>query len=182
MAILKKGLVQVYTGPGKGKTTAALGAAWRMLGAGGKVYVCQFLKPQEQTTGEALFAEGLSERLRWERLEQKWDMFSSEADPEQVKQMQTAIAQKLGQINETARKGEYDLMILDEINVCLAKKLARWEDMKAVIEGRAEHVELILTGRGAPEELIKRADLVTKMQEIKHPYQQDTQARRGIEY
>ena len=180
--ILRCGLVQVYSGGGKGKTTAALGLAWRMLGVGGKVYVCQFLKPAERYTGEAKMAVELGEKLRWDRLEVKWDLLSSENDPAQVRQMTGAINEKLNQIKQWAIAGEYDLMILDEINVCLAKKLARWEEVQAVIEDRADHVELVLTGRGAPQKLIERADLVTDMQEVKHPFTKGVAARRGIEY
>jgi len=180
--ILKRGLVQVYSGAGKGKTTAALGLAWRMLGTGGKVYVCQFLKPAERYTGEAKLAEGLGERLRWERLEVKWDMLSSEHDPEQMRRMTTAVNEKLKQIKELAVGGEYDLIILDEIIVCLKLGMDCREELDAVLDERAEHVEVVLTGRGADEALIERADLATEMQEVKHPFAQGVAARRGIEY
>ena len=182
MSILKKGLVQVYTGEGKGKSTAAFGLAARMLGAGGRVYICQFLKPAELRTGEAVWAERFSDRLIFERLKQSWNLASSSSDPDQVEQMSLAIEKKLTHIKQLAAEGEYDLIILDEIVFCLSKHLATWESIASVIDGRAEHVELVLTGRGADERLCEYADLVTVMQNRKHPYQKDVGARKGIEY
>jgi len=180
--IVKRGLVQVYSGAGKGKTTAALGLAWRMLGTGGKVYMCQFLKPADQYTGEAKMAEGLGERLCWERVDVKWDMLSSEFDPEQMRRMTGAVNEKLKQIKERAAAGEYDLMILDEIIVCLKLGIDCREGVYAILDARADHVEMVLTGRGADEALIERADLVTEMQEVKHPFGKGMGARRGIEF
>ena len=182
MAVLKKGLVQVYTGPGKGKTTAALGLAWRMLGWGGRVYICQFLKPADNDTGEALWAERFTEQLTLDRLENNWNISTSAQDPKQVQQMCQAITEKLAQIKAWSRQGEYDLMILDEIVYCLNKKLAQPEDIWEIIDQRYDHVELVLTGRGAAPDLTARADLVTDMQQIKHPLQQGVIARRGIEF
>jgi cob(I)alamin adenosyltransferase len=182
MAILKKGLVQVYTGDGKGKTTAALGLAWRMLGAGGKVYICQFLKRGDIVTGESRFIEKLPEGIVLEQLEAKWDMQHSFDSAEQLARVKEAISQKLKYIQQIAQEGNYDLMILDEIVYCLSKKLARWEDVLAIIDGRDKGVELVLTGRGADERLQACADLVTEMREIKHPYQQGIACRCGIEF
>ena len=96
--------------------------------------------------------------------------------------MQSAISEKLEQITQIALEGKYDLMILDEMIFCLEKKLACWEDVKRILDERAEHVELLLTGRGADKDLLESADLVTRMEEGKHPYQQGIPARRGIEY
>ena len=181
LSILKKGLVQVYTGNGTGKTTAAFGLAWRMLGRGGKVYICQFLKPSGRVTGESIFARQFASQLTFEQVEQDWNLCNSERDPQQRESMQFAVAEKLEQITQIARTGNYDLMILDELVVCLEKNLARWEDVKRILAERAEHVELVLTGRGAGNKLIESADLVTRMEEVKHPYRQGISARRGIE-
>ena len=181
LSILQKGLVQVYTGNGKGKTTAAFGLAWRMLGRGGKVYICQFLKPSGRVTGESIFARQFQSQLTFEQVEQSWNLYNSELDPQQRESMQSAVAEKLEQITQIARTGNYDLMILDELVVCLEKNLARWEDVKRILAERAEHVELVLTGRGAGNKLIESADLVTRMEEVKHPYRQGISARRGIE-
>ncbi len=182
MAILKKGLVQVYTGKGKGKTTAAFGLALRMLGAAGRVYICQFLKPPDLVTGESQLAEDFAENLTLERVEQEWDMRTSLSDPQKVEQMRQAIAEKLSQIKHLVREGKYDLVILDEIVFCLSENLADWEDVTTIISNRAQHVELVLTGRGADQKLIELADLVTEMQPVKHPWHQGVGARKGIEY
>jgi len=182
VAILEKGLIHVYTGPGKGKTTAALGLAWRMLGRAGAVYICQFLKPADQITGETLWARKFSEKLTLERLETDWNMRTSEKDPRQFEKMRHAIAEKLTRIRKIVQEGKFDLVILDEIVLCLKKDLARPEDVYDIIQHRADHVELVLTGRGADAALIEKADLVTYMQEIKHPYRQGAPARGGIEY
>ncbi len=181
LSILKKGLVQVYTGNGKGKTTAAFGLAWRMLGRGGKVYICQFLKPSGRVTGESILARQLADRLTFEQVEQDWNLYDSERDPQQKERMQIAIADKLAQITQIAHEGIYDLMILDELVICLEKQLASWEDVKRILAARAEHIELVLTGRGAGADLMEAADLVTRMEEVKHPYRQGISARQGIE-
>ena len=182
MPILNKGLVQLYTGRGKGKTTAAFGLAWRMLGAGGRVYICQFLKPADRSTGEAELARQFSDRLTLERLDQPWDMIASWDDPAQLDNMKQALAQKLRHIDRIARRGDYDLMILDEIVFCLAKNLIAWPDLLALIDNRAPTVELLLTGRDADRRLIDKADLVTDMTPLKHPWQSGVPARRGIEF
>ena len=182
MAILKTGLVQVYTGDGKGKTTAALGLAWRMIGAGGKVYICQFLKRGDIVTGESRFIGQLSGRIVLEQLEAEWDMRNSFDSAEQVAFVQKAISQKLKYIQQISQQGNYDMIILDEIVFCLSKKLARWDDVLAIIQGRDKGVELVLTGRGADERLLACADLVTEMREIKHPYQHGVAGRCGIEF
>ena len=182
LPILQKGLVQVYTGNGNGKTTSAFGLAWRMLGRGGKVYICQFLKPSGRVTGESIFARQFESQLTFEQVEQDWNVYNSERDPQQRERMLSAVAETLEQITQIARAGTYDLMILDELVVCLEKNLARWEDVKRILDERAEHVELILTGRGAGDDLMASADLVTRMEEVKHPYQKKIPARQGIEY
>jgi cob(I)alamin adenosyltransferase len=182
MAILKKGLVQIYTGEGKGKTTAALGLAWRMLGTGGRVYICQFLKPADRKTGEAALAQQLAGNLTFERLDQKWDMKTFLSDADQVRTMQQAIARKLMQIKTLVQQGSFDLVILDELIFCLKANLAGWDEVRSIIHSRAESVELVLTGSGADSNLIQLADLVTEMKEIKHPFRLGQSARPGIEY
>jgi len=184
MPVLKKGMVEIYTGAGKGKTTAALGLAWRMLGAGGRVYICQFLKPRDLSTGEANWAKKLQKKLPlvFDGLKEEWDMTRARTNREQFHRMQAAIAEKLTQIKAIAYAGKYDLIILDEIVYCLYNKLAHRQDVLEIIRQRAKHVEIVLTGRGADKKLMEQADLVTQMREIKHPYQKGQKARRGIEY
>ncbi len=186
MAVLEKGLVQVYTGSGKGKTTAAFGLIWRMLGWGGRVYLCQFLKPSDQNTGESAFARLISDsvdgKFRYDRLDNKWNMWSSAGNDLQVTQMKMAISDKLAQIREIAAGGKYDLIVLDEVNFCLDSGLADIDDIKAIILGRPDTCEIVLTGRNADTQIIEMADLVTEMKELKHPYSSGLEARKGIEY
>jgi len=180
--MLEKGLVQIYTGRGKGKTTAAMGLALRAAGHGNKVLIYQFLKPSSLDSGErsALKLAGLSIRL--ESLDVPWDMAKSFSDPAAVSQMQNAISQVLLQIAETAQKRFYDVIVLDEIVFCLSNGLAALGDVKNIIDKKDSRVEIVMTGRDAPDELIRIADLVTEMKTVKHPFEKGITARKGIEY
>ncbi len=180
--MLEKGLVQIYTGDGKGKTTAAFGLALRAAGQGNKVLIYQFLKPPTLDLGERLALKSAVLKIRVETLDIPWDMSSSPDDREAVSQMRAAIAQALEKITQTAEKRSYDVLILDEIVFCLSKGLAKLEDIRTLIERRDPGVEIVLTGRGASEELIALADLVTEMRDLKHPLNDGHPARRGIEY
>jgi cob(I)alamin adenosyltransferase len=181
-AMLEKGLVQIYTGDGKGKTTAAFGLALRAIGQGNKVLIYQFLKPSSLDIGErfALQISGL--KIRVETMEAQWDMAKSPKDPKAVEKARAAIHEVLERLTETAEKRFYDVLILDEIIYCLSQGLAKLEDLKNLIEKRDGRVEIVLTGRGATQELIDLADLVTEMRTIKHPYDKGVSARRGIEF
>ena len=180
--MLKKGLVQIYTGDGKGKTTAAFGLALRAAGQGNKVLIYQFLKPASIDIGERFALQLGAVRIRVETLDMEWNMGKSFKNPEKLLQLQTAIAEVLEKIAETGKKRFYDLLILDEIVFCLSKGLAKLEDVRNIIDKRDPAVEIVLTGRGATEELIALADLVTEMKKIKHPFDKGISARRGIEY
>ncbi len=180
--MLEKGLVQIYTGDGKGKTTAALGLALRAAGQGNKVLVYQFLKPLSLDIGERFALQLAAIRIRLEALDVPWDMAKSFDDEKMVAQAKYAISDVLGRIAETAEKRFYDVLILDEIVFCLSKGLAKLEDIKKIIDRRDSRVEIILTGRGATQELIALADLVTEMKNIKHPFDKGVPARRGIEF
>jgi len=180
--MLEKGLVQIYTGDGKGKTTAAFGLALRAAGQGNKVLIYQFLKPPSLDIGERFALQLGAVRIGVEALDIEWDMAKSFEDPKQVAQAQAAISEVLERIAETGEKRFYDVLILDEIVFCLSKGLAKLEDIKKVIDRRDPAVEIILTGRGATEELIALADLVTEMKNIKHPFDKGLPARRGIEF
>ena len=180
--MLEKGLVQIYTGDGRGKTTAAFGLALRAAGQGNKVLIYQFLKPPALDLGERFALKLGAVRIRVEALDVPWDMSSSLDDEKAVSQMRAAIAQVLEKITETAEKRFYDVLILDEIVFCLSKGLAKLEDIRTLIDRRDPGVEIVLTGRGASEELIALADLVTEMRNIKHPLNDGLPARRGIEY
>jgi len=180
--MLEKGLVQIYTGDGKGKTTAAFGLALRAAGQGNKVLIFQFLKPPSLDIGERFALQLGAVRIRVEALEEAWDMARSLADAEKVARTKVAIEEALARLAETARKRFYDVLILDEIVFCLSKGLARLDDVRRLIEQRDPTVELVLTGRGAPTELIELADLVTEMKNVKHPFDSGVSARRGIDY
>ena len=190
-ALLERGLVQIYTGENKGKTTAALGQAWRILGWGGAVYICQFLKPDSIATGEAQLAEHLaaalddvkeSGRLVFERLGESWDMRSAADNVTQQHRMSQAIAAKLQTITDLASSGEFDLMILDELILCLSMGLVTHDMIFQLIDNKAHRMELVLTGRGADARIIERADLVSRVDKIRHPFERGIYARRGIEY
>jgi len=180
--MLKKGLVQVYTGDGKGKTTAAFGLALRAAGQGNKVLIYQFLKPPSLDIGERFALKLGRVRIRLEALDVPWDMAGSLDDKKAVEQMRAAIKDALTRLAETAAKRFYDVLILDEIVYCLSKGLARVEDVKSLIDKRDPCVEIVLTGRGATDELIALADLVTEMKNIKHPFDKGVVARQGIDF
>ncbi len=180
--MLEKGLVQIYTGDGKGKTTAAFGLGLRAAGQGNKVLIYQFLKPPSLDIGERFALQLGAVRVRVEALDTPWDMPKSLEDEKAVTKMQAAISEALERIAQTAEKRFYDVLILDEIVFCLSKGLAKLEDVKNIIDRRDPAVEIVLTGRGATEELIELADLVTEMKSIKHPFDKGLPARRGIEY
>ncbi len=179
--MLEKGLVQIYTGRGKGKTTAAFGLALRAAGQNNKVLVYQFLKPPSVDTGERFALKLGAVRIRVECLDVSWDE-NSLNDKEKVAEAKSAIADVLKRIAETAQKRFYDVIILDEIVFCLSKNLARLEDIRDIINSKDPKVELVMTGRGATDELLDMADLVTEMKNIKHPFDKGIQARRGIEF
>ena len=180
--MLEKGLVQIYTGDGKGKTTAAFGLALRAAGQGNKVLIYQFLKPASLNIGERFALQPDDVKIRIEALDIPWDMSKAFKDKKAVSQMQTAIKKVLEQIAQTTQKRLYDCVILDEIVFCLSKGLVKLQDIKNIIDKRDAAVEIVLTGRGATKELIELADLVTEMKNVKHPFDKGISARRGIEF
>lgn len=169
-----RGYVQVYTGDGKGKTTAAIGLAARALGAGLGVYIGQFIKAGRYSEIETL--ERLGGNLCCRQYGRGCFLMR---EPEQE---DILCAQRgLDEGAEAMRSGKYQLVIMDEINVACRLGLLEGADLIALIDRRPEGVELVLTGRGALPEVIERADLVTEMREIKHYYAMGVLARRGIE-
>ncbi len=180
--MLNKGLVQIYTGDGKGKTTAAFGLALRAAGQGNKVLIYQFLKPPSLDIGERFALQSGAVGIKVEALDVPWDMAGALDDEKAVAKMQAAISEALERIAQAAEKRFYDVLILDEIVFCLSKGLAKLEDIKNIINKRDPGVEIVMTGRGATEELIELADLVTEMKNIRHPFDKGLPARRGIEF
>lgn len=180
--MLKKGLVQIYTGSGKGKTTAALGLALRGAGWGKKVVIYQFLKPPALKLGERKSVAKTKLPIKIVPVDIKWDMRKSLSDKKSFENAKKKIGQICDEIAAEAKKRKYDIIILDEIVFCLSKKLANIKWIKNIIKSKAEPVEIVLTGRGANAELIKLADLVTEAKEIKHPFKKGVKARKGIEF
>ncbi|MHC4659510.1 MAG: cob(I)yrinic acid a,c-diamide adenosyltransferase [Planctomycetota bacterium] len=174
--------MQIYTGDGKGKTTAAFGLALRAAGQGNKVLIYQFLKPPSVDIGERFALQLGAARIRVESLDIPWDMSASFKDEQMVAKTKAAISEVLERIAQTAEKKFYDVLILDEIVFCLSKGLAKLEDIKNIIDRKDPAVEIVLTGRGATQDLIDLADLVTEMKKIKHPFDKGLSARRGIEF
>lgn len=180
--MLKKGLVQIYTGDGKGKTTAAIGLAVRAAGAGNKTLFYQFLKPPSLELGERKALAVLNDKITVKSLDVEWEMQKSFEDAETVAATREAISKTLKEIAITAKNKSYDCIILDEIVFCISKGLAPFDDIKKIITEKDDHVEIVMTGRGATDELVELADLVMEMKNIKHPFTKGTGARRGIEY
>ncbi len=172
----RKGLVQVLTGNGRGKTTAALGTVVRALGQGFRVHVVHFMKGTypygEQVTMARL------ENLTVSRFG-KLDF----VDPDNVQDDEREEAQRALEVGMKAMLGgEYDMLVLDEVNIASGWGLVPVEKVLDLIAKKPDDVELILTGRYADKRIIDAADLVTEMVEVKHPYQQGIKARQGLEY
>ena len=172
---MEKGYIHVYTGPGKGKTTAALGLGVRAAGAGFKVHMIQFMKGRrysELNSVEKLSNFTISQHGR--------DEFVNKDKPEQIDidlaKEGFLFAKKL------IKSGKYDMIILDEINVAIDFGLIDINELIKVIENKPVTLELVLTGRYAHPEIQRIADYVTEMLEIKHPYQQGVEARKGIDF
>ena len=170
------GLVQIFTGDGKGKTSAALGTVVRALGQGLKVFIIFFMK------GDYAYGE----RNTLKKLPGVTVMGFGSDDfvyPDRIKPEQIAQArQALEAAREAVLSQKYDVVVLDEINLAATFKLIAVEDVMQLIKDKPRNVELILTGRRADPRLIQMADMVTEMVKIKHPFDQGIPSRRGIEY
>ncbi len=175
----RKGLIIVHTGPGKGKTTAALGTALRAVGQGLKVLMVQFIKGSWHY-GELEAARMLGEdRFKILPMGRGFVKVGKEKpDPEDVRMVEEAW--KLA--SEKIQSAEYDMVILDEINYAISYKMLDAEKVVDALKQKPEMVHVILTGRNAHPQIVELADLVTEMREIKHPYQKGIVAQRGIEY
>lgn len=175
-SVKDRGLVQVYTGNGKGKTTAALGLALRAVGHGFKVAMIQFLKGWD-FYGE-IASSALLPGFKLLRTGRAEFVDKENPHPDDLKEARRGLELA----KEALLSGEYDLVILDEVNVALHYGLVELKDVLELIEAKPLGVELVLTGRYAPRELIDRADLVSEVVEVKHPYREGVPARQGVEY
>lgn len=173
---LEKGCIQVYTGDGKGKTTAALGQALRAMGHGLTALVIQFMKGNIEY-GELEMARRLSPMLKLIQMGRGSFVDRANPDPKDVEMARGALA--LARRSVAGRAA--DVIVLDEINVALDFKLIPLDEVLALLDSKPPDMELILTGRSAPAEIIARADLVTEMREVKHYYGDGVKARVGIE-
>ena len=188
------GKVHVYTGHGKGKTTASVGLMVRALGHDARVYFCQFLKMGY--TGEAIslrrhFPKAKLEFfgprcVNWEQHEKDIHAGTFEGFCRQcfdLTEKDEPLAQKgYEKLYKAAASGDYDLVIADEINVALHKKLLKKEQVLKLIKDKAKHTELVLTGRNADPEVMAKADLITEMRPLKHYFTRGFMAREGIEF
>lgn len=178
---LGPGFVQVYTGEGKGKTTAALGLALRAVGSGLSVLVVQFLKApgvgEDGGSGEQRSAKRLAPLL-----EVRPRGGEGMVDPLRPSPADVALAREaLAEAESEMLSGRWDLLVLDEVNTAVHFGLLALPDLLALLDRRPQGVELVLTGRYAPGEILKRADLVTEMREVRHYFRRGVPARRGIE-
>lgn len=175
----KRGLIIVYTGRGKGKTTAALGIVLRAVGHGFRVGMIQFIK------GEWYYGELTSSK----RLEPEFEMIAAGKgfvgiidDDHPIEDHLNAAKQAVVLAKEKLASGDYDVMILDEINYAAKLKLISEQDILDIIAAKPQETSLVLTGNYALDSVIAIADLVTEMREIKHPYQQGIKAKKGIDF
>ncbi|MFC2069612.1 cob(I)yrinic acid a,c-diamide adenosyltransferase [Chloroflexota bacterium] len=172
----KEGLVQIFTGDGKGKTSAALGTIVRALGQDLKVCIIVFMKG-DYPYSEWSFLSKIS-GVRIERFGTNKFTDPENPDPEAVEEAKKALAAA----RHAMLSGEYNVLVLDEVIISSAWKLVEMEEVEKLIGEKPQNVELILTGRYADDRLIKLADMVTECVKIKHPYDEGIKARKGLDY
>lgn len=175
---LERGLVQVYTGDGKGKTTAALGQGLRSCGCGLKVCMVQFLKGGD--TGELHSVEKLHPLFEIFRFEKPRGFFWTLSEQEK-QELKEDIDKGFGFIKNVVAGGECDVLIIDELLGVLGNKLLEVGEVLELLKSKPDNMEIIITGRNVPKEILDAADLVTEMKEIKHYFRDGVPARKGIE-
>ncbi len=177
----QQGYVHLYTGDGKGKTTAALGLALRALGRGRRVAIIQFLKRTSIKTGELVFAERMG-TPSFTVSQYGASRFATREEREKVEASGQTVERGWRRAREMAASGGYDLLVLDEVTHIVKNGQLPLEDLLKLVRNRSASLELVLTGRHAPPELIDACDYVTEMKEIKHPFHLGVRAREGTEY
>jgi cob(I)alamin adenosyltransferase len=178
MTDTRRGLILINTGPGKGKTTAALGTALRAVGNGMRVLVLQFLKGSWHY-GELDAAESFGQNFVMKQMGRGFvKVGGAETDPEDVRLVEAAWAEA----REAIESGEWDMVVLDEVNYAISYGMLDPAQVAEALRNKPEMVHVILTGRNAHPLLVELADTVTEMREVKHAYQKGILAQRGIEY
>jgi len=172
-----RGLTIIYTGKGKGKTTATIGLAIRALGRGKRVLIVQFMK--SGTYGEHIVLKRLP-RVTVKVLGKGFCKICGDTFP--FKEHKKATQDALWFARQAIRSQKYDMIILDEINCALLCRLLTVKDVLALLAKKPRNLHLVLSGRGAPRSLIKKADLVSEVREVKHPYHSNIPAQEGIEF
>lgn len=176
---MEKGLVHVYTGNGKGKTTAAVGLGLRAYGQGLKVLLVQFLK--SGSTGELISIAKLDDNFRYFRTKKIggffWNMNSEEKE-----QLKKSEQEALDYAVKSASSNKWDMIILDEVIGSIKNGLVGIKEVEKLIIDKPEKLEIVLTGRNVPEEIFKLADYVSEINSLKHPFEQGVPARQGIEF
>ena len=173
---VSRGLVYIFTGDGKGKTSAALGVVLRALGHGMRVHITYFMKG-DYPYGERAILSKLP-NVTMASFGGREFIDPANIKPEEIEQAKLALATA----REAMLSGNYDLVVLDEVNIAVAWKLVELDEVVKLISDKPQNVELILTGRRADTKLVQVADLVTEMLKIKHPYDEGVLARKGIDY
>src|SRR6266705_1682372 len=178
MPDIRRGLIIVNTGPGKGKTTAAMGTALRAVGQGMRVLMLQFLKGSWHY-GELDAVKAFGDKFILKQMGRGFVKVGAEKpDPEDVRMVEEAWAEA----EKAIQSGEWDLIILDEINYAIGYKMLNPAKVVAALKAKPEQVHIILTGRNAHASIIEIADTVTEMKQVKHAYEKGVLAQRGIEY
>lgn len=175
---MEKGYVQIYTGEGKGKTTAALGLGLRAVGRGFKVIMFQFLKGAH--SGELDSAPCFEDRFKIIRLAET-KKFVGAMDEEELTELKLKLKEEISQVKKVLAEKSCDILILDEMMAVLHAGLLGVDEVLSLIKARPSTMELVLTGRAVPDEIVELADLVTEMRPIKHYMDQGVMARIGIE-
>jgi cob(I)alamin adenosyltransferase len=175
---VRRGLIIVNTGPGKGKTTAAMGTAFRAVGNGMKVLMLQFLKGSWHY-GELDAAKAFGENFVMKQMGRGFvKVGGAETDPEDIKM----VGQAWDEAREAILSGKWDLVVLDEINYAISYGMLDPAKVVETLKQRPEMVHVILTGRNAHPSIVEIADTVTEMKQVKHAYEKGVMAQRGIEY
>jgi cob(I)alamin adenosyltransferase len=171
---MDKGYVQIYTGNGKGKTTAALGLSLRAVSIGKKVFFGQFVKGMKYSE---VNCTDFVPNIEFEQFGKECFIYNDPTEDD-IKRAEQGLAK----MSSVLKDGKYDVVVMDELNIALYFKLFTVEEVIKAISNRAPHVEVIITGRYAPKELVEIADLVTEMKEIKHYYTKGVENRKGIDF